>query len=109
MLAPTVIQARGACRHPSCTPTGVEKSDACDIDRLTEPYHARYWRDNSHGCDARRNPEALHPWTMAPQGPAVLPPSPPRPSPTRDACVSASPGRVLDDHYAPYPLVCASW
>jgi len=41
---------------------------------------------------------------MAPQDPAILPPWTPRLSPTGDACVAASSGRVLDDDYAPYPL-----
>ena len=104
MLDPTVIEACGACRPPSCSPTGAEKSDACDTDRLPEPCHARYWRDNPYGCDTRRNPEALSSWTMGPQGPGILPPSSPYPRTTGDACVSASPGRVLDDHHPPYPL-----
>src|SRR5215472_3411823 len=104
MLAPTVIEACGAGRHPSCTPPGAEKSDACDMDRLPEPCHARSWRDNPDGCDTRRNPKAFSSWTMDPQDPGVLPSSSPHPRTMEDACVSASSGRFLDDHHAPYPL-----
>jgi hypothetical protein len=115
MPCPSVFSARGAFRHPSCTSTGAEKSDACDIDWRTEFCHVRFHTSHPRGghTDGRHtpcNPKALHHAALAPQGPVVLPPWPTRSRATGVACVSASPGRVLDRCHSPYPLgVLPGW
>jgi hypothetical protein len=109
MPCPSVIEASWAFRHPSCTPSGSEKSNACDSDRRTEFCHVRLLISNpggghTYGRHTPHNQEALHHHAMAPPGLGVPAPWPTRSKATGDACVSASPGRVLDLRHSPYAI-----